>query len=270
MYLLNMIRNRRTKKPKVAIVSLTSCEGCQFVMLDQGQRFLDWLKKTNLEEFRLVEDEPMTAKHYDICFIEGNPVTRDNIKLLKHLRKTSDLLVVVGNCAALGGVWEVKNYQSKQKTIKQVYKKLKVENPDIKEVNNFVKVDFTIPTCPIDGDEFMRIANNLIDGLDPKIPQNPVCYECQTSGYECLLLKGEICLGPITLAGCKAVCLKSKQACWGCRGLFDNAKVFNFMTHLLNNFPREQVYRVMEVFGAKDTIMAELAREQKIKIPIKK
>lgn len=253
----------KNKKPKVAIVSLTSCEGCQFVMLDQGTRFLDWLKKTRLAEFRLVEDLPMDAQHYDFCFIEGNPVTKDNIKLLKHLRRISDKLIVVGNCAALGGVWEVKNYQSKQKTIKQVYHKLKVDNPDIKEVDNFVKVDFTISGCPIDGDEFMRLANNLLDGIKPKIPQNPVCYECQTKGYECLLLKGEICLGPITLGGCQAVCLKSKQACWGCRGLFQGAQVLNFINHLLTLFPQEQVYRVMEVFGARDTIMKEFARAQK-------
>lgn len=264
-----MIINHKFKKPSVAIISLTSCEGCQFVMLDQGKRFLDWLKKTKVDEFRLVEDSPMSNEHYDICFIEGNPVTAENIKLLKHMRKISDLLVVVGNCAALGGVWEVKNYQSKKKTIKQVYKKLKVDNPDIKEVNNFVKVDLTVPGCPIDGDEFMRIANNLINGLIPKIPQNPVCYECQTSGYECLLLKGEICLGPITLAGCQAVCLKSKQACWGCRGLVENAQVFNFVNHLLDLFPRDQIYRVMEVYGARDTIMKEFEKEQKIGLPIK-
>ena len=248
-------KTRKEKKPKIAIVSLTSCEGCQFVMLDQGERFLNWLKKTDMAEFRLLEDNPMTAKHYDVCFVEGNPVTQDNIRLLKQMRKISDLLIVVGNCAALGGVWEMKNYQSKKKTIKQVYKKLKVENPDIKEVENFVKVDFTIPACPIVGEEFMRLADELIAGKMPRIPQNPVCYECQISGYECLLLKGEICLGPITLGGCRAVCLKSRQACWGCRGLFEGAQVFNLMTHLLNKFPREQVYRVMEVFGAKDTIL---------------
>lgn len=264
-----MIKKSKSKKPSVAIVSLTSCEGCQFVMLDQGQRFLTWLKKTNIDEFRLVEDEPTTSNHYDICFIEGNPVTKENIKLLKQMRKISDLLVVVGNCAALGGVWEMKNYQSKKKTIKQVYKKLKVENPDIKEVDNFVKVDLTIPGCPIDGGEFMRIANNLIDGLIPQIPQNPVCYECQTRGYECLLLKGEICLGPITLAGCQAVCLKSKQACWGCRGMFSGAQILNFINHLLELFPREQVYHVMEVFGVRDTIMKEFETEQKVKIPIR-
>ena len=258
-----MSTTKKNLKPKIAIIGLTSCEGCQFAMLDQGKRFLDWLAKVQLEEFRLVEDEPITAEHYDICFVEGNPVTKANIKLLKEMRQRSDKLVVVGNCAALGGVWELKNYASKTKAIKAVYKKLKVPNPDIKEVDNFVKVDYVIPGCPIDGDEFIELANQLLEKGSFRIPQNPVCYECQSRGYECLLQKGQICLGPITLAGCRAVCLKSKQACWGCRGLFDGAQVENFMDYLLKNFSRDQVYRVMEVFGARDTILKRLAEMQK-------
>jgi len=250
-------------RPKVAIVSLTSCEGCQFVILDQGKRFLDWLKKVDLEEFRLLEDKPMLAEHYDICFVEGNPVTKENLKLLREMRRRSKLLIVLGNCAALGGVWEIKNYHLKKKTIKYVYQKLKVENPTIKEVNNFVKVDFTIPCCPIVGDEFIELIYQLLEKGIPKIPQNPVCYECQTLGYTCLLQEGMICLGPITLGGCKAVCLKSRQPCWGCRGLCEGAKVKNLMKHLLSNFPRQEVYQTMEVFGARDTIIEALAKEGK-------
>jgi len=265
----------RDKKPKIAIVSLTSCEGCQFVILDQGQKFLNWLKKVELEEFRLIEDKPMLAENYDICFVEGNPITKDNLKLLREMRRRSKILVVLGNCAALGGVWEIKNYQDKRKTIHQVYKKMsavgvsasgrKIENPDIKEVDNFVKVDFTIPGCPITGEEFMEIAYQLLNKGWYRLPQNPVCYECQINGYDCLLQQGQICLGPITLGGCQAVCLKSKQACWGCRGLFEGAKVKNLMKKLLADFPREEIYRVMEVFGARDSIIKELVDIDKIK-----
>lgn len=260
-----MRKLRKNSKPKIAIVGLTSCEGCQFVMLDQGKRFLDWLKNVDLEEFRLLEDEPETAESYDICFVEGNPVTRENVKLLKKMREKSKLLVVLGNCAALGGVWEIKNYRNKNKTIRGVYKNAKVANPDIKEVDNFVKVDLTIPGCPIDGDQFIEIANQLLLGKLPRMAQSPVCQECLINGYECLLQKGEICLGPITLGGCRAVCLKSKQACWGCRGLFEGAKVENLMKHLNKNFTRDQINRVMEVFGARDSIMEELAKEEKDK-----
>lgn len=248
----------KKNKPRIAIVGLTSCEGCQFVILDQGKRFLDLLKEVQVDEFRLIEDDPEPASGYDICFIEGNPITKANIKLLQEMRKRSKFLIALGNCAALGGVWELKNYQDKNKTIRQVYKKTKVENPDIKEVDNFVKVDLTIPGCPINGDEFMELVWQLLKGRLPQIPQKPVCDECQKLGYECLLQKGEICLGPITLGGCKAVCLKSKQACWGCRGSFEGAQIENLMKHLLKEFPREKVYHVMEVFGARDSILKKL------------
>lgn len=249
----------KAKKPRLAIVSLTSCEGCQFVLLDRGQRFLDFLKKAEVDEFRLIEDDPMPRGEYDICLVEGNPITKENFRLLREMRKRSKLLVVLGNCAALGGVWEIKNYQLKKKTIKCVYKtKLKIENPDIREVNNFVKVDFTIPGCPIDGDEALEILYQLLAGREPRLAQEPICNECQNNGYECLLQKGEICLGPITLGGCQAVCLKSKQACWGCRGLFEGAQAKNLMSYLLKNFTRDQIYRVMEVFGSRDTIMGYL------------
>ncbi|MFA6422418.1 MAG: hypothetical protein WCV92_03405 [Candidatus Buchananbacteria bacterium] len=252
----------KNKKPKVAIISLTSCEGCQFVMLDQGQRFLELSKKIDIGDFRLIKEDPKD-ENYDICFVEGNPITNDNIKLLKEMRKKSKLLVVLGNCAALGGVWELKNYQAKKKTIRSVYKNImKVANPEIKEVDNFVKVDLTIPGCPIDGDEFMEVVYQLLAGKIPRLAQNPVCYECQLNGSECLLQKGEICLGPITLAGCKAVCLKSKQACWGCRGLFEGAQVENLMTLLKKNFNKDEIYRVMEVFGLKDDVMDKLQNKK--------
>lgn len=257
------MKAKKNKKLQVAIISLTSCEGCQFVMLDQGKSFLDWLKEIKLAEFRLLEDEVETAEHYDLCLVEGNPVTKENIELLKKMRKISDRLVAVGNCAALGGVWELKNYHGKKETIRQIYQKTKVENPTIKEVDNFVKVDFTIPGCPINGQDFMETVYQLLTKKTLAVVNEPVCADCQRRGYRCLLQAGEVCLGPITLAGCRAVCLKSKQACWGCRGLFRDAQVKNFMDHLLKNFPRGEVYRVMEVFGCRDSILKEWGRDSK-------
>jgi len=262
------MNKQKTKKPRLAIISLTSCEGCQFVLLDQGKRLFDFLSKVEVDEFRLIEDDPIPPGRFDICLVEGNPVTKENFKLLREMRERSKFLVVLGNCAALGGVWELGNYHLDKKIIKSIYKaKGQIKNADVREVNNFVKVDYTIPGCPIDGNEAIEALNQMLAGRMPSLPQEPVCNECQNNGYECLLQKGEICLGPITLGGCKAVCLKSKQACWGCRGLFEGAQAKNLMRLLLKNFTRDQVYRVMEVFGARDTIMEYLENDQEIAVP---
>ncbi len=254
-----MIANISKKaKPKLAIVSLTSCEGCQFALLDQGKKFFDILNGFEIDDFRLIRDGKIDREHYDVCLIEGNPVTKENIRTLKELRKKSRLLIVLGNCAALGGVWELKNYQDRKKTIRHVYKNyLKVENPDICEVDNFVKVDFTVPGCPVTGPEALEALAQVLQGRMPRLPQNPVCNECQNNGYECQLQKGKICLGPIALGGCDAICLKSKQACWGCRGKFDGAKEDNLVRLLQKKFSRGQIDRVMEIFGLRDRVYAE-------------
>ena len=133
-------------KSKIAIISLTSCEGCQFALLDLGQKFFDFLKKIDLIDFAMVEDDPAKKVKLDVAFVEGNPITEENIATLKKIRENSKILVALGNCAALGGIPEIKNYENKEKTLRYIYKGSKnVANPDIKEIDNFVKVDFTIP-----------------------------------------------------------------------------------------------------------------------------
>lgn len=259
-----------SKKPRVAIVSLTSCEGCQFAFLDMIDKFLDLAKRIDLDEFRLVEEERERGLGYDIAFVEGNAVTKDNIKTLKKLRKNSKTLVVLGNCAALGGVWEAKNYKSKQKTIRSVYKHWdKIENYDIKEVDNFVKVDYTIPGCPINAEEFFQLCYNLLDGYkdkDLQFNRRPVCSECQINGYECLLQKGDPCMGPISVGGCEAVCPGAGMFCEACRGILPQADIKKFINTLKKlGHSQERINNVLEKYGVRDHVEERLLKESKKK-----
>lgn len=54
----------------------------------------------------------------------------------------------------------------------------------------------------------------------------PVCSECPLVGDECLVAKGEPCLGPLTAAGCSADCARSGVPCIGCRGFISDPKVW--------------------------------------------
>lgn len=260
---------KKKNKPKAAIVSLTSCEGCQFVILDLGKRFLNLVKDIEIVESHLLEDDLEPKIKYDIVFIEGNPVTEENIKRLKEVRKRSKKLVVLGNCADMGGVWEIKNYHNKEEIAKYVYqKKYKgIRNPHIREVSNFVKVDFTIPACPIDGEEFLRVVKDLIKGKIPKIKQVPVCLECPKKGTkDCYLAKGDVCLGTISFAGCRAVCPSNNQPCYGCRGLRENVTK-EILESILYNFrkknPDKKINDILEFFGLKDEITAKIKNKKK-------
>lgn len=253
--LLAQFRTRGQAKPKVVIISLTSCEGCQFAILDLGERFLQFLKQVELVDFRLLEDDDDAGGNLDIGIIEGNPITEENIATLLQLRRRSKLLVVLGNCAAMGGIPEIKNYQEGQNTIKHVYKYIKgVDNLDIKEVDNFVKVDFTFPGCPIDGDEFLRYMFEIIAGKIPEIPDQPVCVECKKMGNRCLLLDKKPCFGPMILGGCNAVCPSSKMMCQGCRGLRPKGNVKAMRAALKNMMTDEEFENTTEIYGLRDMI----------------
>jgi coenzyme F420-reducing hydrogenase gamma subunit len=246
------------KKPKVAFFSLTSCEGCQFVLLDLGERFFDFLRKVELIDFSLVEEVPFPKGkvEIDVSFVEGLPIKKEEIDLLKKIREESKILVAMGNCAALGGIPEMKNYQGKERTIRYIYKRMNhIFNPEIKEIDNFVKVDFVIPGCPINGEEFLKYAKELIKGKIPEISQKPVCSECPHQGKEtCLLRKKEPCLGPITLAGCGAICPKNDQLCYGCRGILKNVNPKGFLETLKKFKKPEDIEDNLEIFGIKDDI----------------
>jgi len=244
----------KKNKPRVAIVGLTCCEGCELAILDLHERFLELTKYVDVVEFRMIKDDPPKTGPYDLCFIEGSAVTKKNVKVLKELRKTSKMLIVLGNCAHTGGVHRMKNWIGRVKALGEVYDKPKgIDNPPIVPISEIVKVDFTIPTCPVNAEEFLMVVKQILAGQRPHIPQNPVCYECQINGYECLLQKGELCCGPITLGGCNAVCLKSKQACWGCRGLIEEPDVDKFVKNcFLTGHTIGEITRVLEVFGIKD------------------
>lgn len=246
---------KETAKPKIAIVSLTSCEGCQFALLDLGERFLEAANLVEMVDFRLLEDLEDTGEKLDVAFVEGNPMTEANKKTLLELRKRSKTLVVLGNCAAMGGIPEIRNYHEQKQTVKHVYKYIQgIETEEVQEVDNFVKVDFTLPGCPITGEEFLQYLPLLLAGKIPNIPDNPICVECKKNGNRCLLLDKKPCFGPMILGGCKAVCPSSRMGCQGCRGLRPGANVKAMKATLKTMMSDEEFENTTEIYGLKDDI----------------
>jgi sulfhydrogenase subunit delta len=242
-------------KPKLAIISLTSCEGCQFAILDLGQEFLDIIKHVELVEFRLVEERQLESKYFDIALVEGNPITKANLELLKAVRQKSKILITLGNCADMAGIPGIRNYQKNFSAKQYVYNEELPEIPEkVDKISNIIKPDYVLYGCPINAKEFVRLLYGLINNLPPEFVNRPVCFECQTNGYKCLLMDHQICLGPITRGGCEAVCLKSSQACWGCRGLCPNSTPENLFRELEKNNSQDDINKTMEVFGLRDEL----------------
>jgi coenzyme F420-reducing hydrogenase gamma subunit len=243
------------KKLKIGIISLTSCEGCQIAILSLGEKLLELKDKVEFLEFRYLEDQPW-PEHFDVVFIEGSPITKEQLKTLKEARKRADKLIVLGNCAALGGVHEIKNYKDKEKIRRYVYKQKRgIANPEIKEIDNFVKVDFTIPGCPINPEEFLAVLKKLIRRKPLEPPSISVCQECPLQGTpNCFLLQKKVCFGPWTIGGCGAPCPKNGLLCLACRGFKKNINKVVMLKSLSRFASLEDLKEKLEVFGLRDEI----------------
>jgi sulfhydrogenase subunit delta len=206
-------------KPKVAFIEFTSCEGCQLTVIDSLQDHPELLDAVEIVRFR----EAMTEKadDYQIAFIEGSCTRPSDEPELKAIREQADIVVALGACAHLGGINAIRNRQNLDEVRQTVYgdKADWYETYPARPISAVIDVDAVIPGCPIDKKEFIRAVTHLLQGRLPDIPDNPVCIECKLKGNVCVYQRGKTCLGPITLAGCDAICPTYGDGCEGCRGL---------------------------------------------------
>ncbi len=243
----------KKKKLRIAIVGLTSCDGCSVSAIDMGAEFITSIDHFDLGDFFLIMDEK-NNEPYDVTLVEGAPLTKENIKTLKAIRKRSKVLVAYGACACQGVIPNIKNYMDKSKAVKHQYPKTwkKVYNPDIHPLKQFVDIDFDLPGCPPDGRDVIAVLNAVREGVNPRLLENPVCYECQLNENECLLQKGEPCLGPVIQGGCDAVCLNSKFFCKGCRGILPGYNTKQLEKQILKNTSRKKLNEILQVFGIQE------------------
>ncbi len=210
------------KKPKVAFFDFTSCEGCQLNKLNLENQLIDILNHVDLVEFREAMDD--TADEYDIAFIEGSLSTPSCIERIHDIRRRTKILVALGACATIGGINALKNLHPIDSVREIVYGDEKYRFPTIPAIpiSDVVHVDYEIHGCPMSIPEFLRVLKSLLMNKKPEKPEAAVCVECKLRENECLYDRGMVCLGPITLGGCEAICPSFGQFCTGCRGLIPN------------------------------------------------
>jgi len=209
-------------KPKVAFFDFTSCEGCQLTVVDSLQTHLDLLNVVEIVQFREAISE--RGEDYAIAFVEGSITRELDEERLKKIREQAAVLVALGACAHIGGVNAIKNLAPLDDVRKYVYgdKAEWYATYAARPLSAVVKVDAFIPGCPIDREEFIRVVKAALLGKKPPIPDYPLCVECKLKENVCLFHKGGFCLGPITRAGCGAICPTYGDGCEGCRGAITN------------------------------------------------
>ncbi|HPF37932.1 MAG TPA: NADH:ubiquinone oxidoreductase [Phycisphaerae bacterium] len=206
-------------KPRIAVFSLTSCEGCSLAILELEDQLIDILDVVEIVNFR----EAMSERSWeiDIGFVDGAVSTPDDEAEIRHFRDHCGTLVAIGACACVGGINTLKNHQDETAYRRYVYGDRAKWFPtqQAKPLSAFVKVDYELPGCPMVKEEFLELVKCLLIGKPFRLPDFPVCVECKKLGNPCLYEQGIVCLGPVTRAGCRAICPSYGSKCEACRGV---------------------------------------------------
>ena len=216
-----------TDKLRVGIFGMTSCYGCQLEIINLEEKILTLLEFIDLTYWRLALETPSNPQNLDVAIIEGSASNQEEIDELIEIRKNAQMVVTIGACAHLGGVQGIRNLMDDQKVKSAAYSNLSgIRNTPVKAVHEIIPVDYSIRGCPINPQEFLSTILNLASGRQPNTWKQPVCIECKMAGYECFFERNKevrtyqtnVCLGPITEAGCGARCPSNGMPCDGCRG----------------------------------------------------
>ncbi len=215
-------------KPRVAFFEFTSCEGCQLTVVDSLQDHPELLEAVEIVNFREASSD--RGQDYQIAFIEGSCTRPGDEAAIKAIREQADIVVALGACAHLGGINSIRNRQPLPDVRAYVYgdKAEWYDTYPARPIEAVIKVDAVIPGCPIDRDEFVMAVTHLLQGRMPQIPSYPLCIECKLKENVCVYQRGLVCLGPITRAGCDAICPTFGDGCEGCRGLVENPNMDAF------------------------------------------
>jgi coenzyme F420-reducing hydrogenase gamma subunit len=207
-------------RPKIAVWKFASCDGCQLSLLDCEDELLAVADRVEiayfLEATRATIDGP-----YDLSIVEGSITTQHDAERIKAIRAMSRHLITIGACATSGGVQALRNYSDIDDYLGIVYatpeyiSTLSTSTP----ISAHVQVDFELRGCPIDKHQLLEVLTAFLGQRRPNIAGHSVCVECKLRGNVCVLVAGGTpCLGPITHAGCGALCPTYARGCYGCFG----------------------------------------------------
>ncbi|OBK48755.1 oxidoreductase [Mycobacterium gordonae] len=205
---------------KLAVWKFASCDGCQLTLLDCEDELLTLADHVEIANFAEASSAT-TAGPYDVSLVEGSVTTAHDERRIRDIRAQSKILVTIGACATSGGVQALRNFADVAEFASVVYAKpeyidtLATSTP----ASAHVKVDYQLQGCPIDRGQLLDTLAALLVGRKPRLPAKTVCTECKLRGVTCVMVADGIpCLGPVTHAGCGALCPRHHRGCFGCFG----------------------------------------------------
>lgn len=245
--------------PTIAVYGLTGCAGELLVILENLDKLLPFVK---LRSFPFAQSHNEITP-VDIALIEGSVSQPHDLEKLKEIRARSRWLVALGNCAVWGCVQaEGCKRFSLTEMVSSVYgNDSKIAAMESKPLADHVKVDVKLSGCPINASQFLAVVASLLKDNLPYITHKPLCLECKLKENPCVLIEKNLpCLGPVTAAGCGALCPSMGAACYGCWGPCETPQMDAMATVLLEKgFQFDEVLGRLTTFGAPHDLFKRMS-----------
>ncbi|MEV7871578.1 oxidoreductase [Streptomyces sp. NPDC088124] len=249
-------------RPTLAVWKFASCDGCQLTLLDCEDELLPLSGRVRIAHFLELSgtegaDGPAALAGtgpYDLSLVEGSVTTPEDARRIQHIRRISRRLVTIGACATAGGVQALRNFADVTDFLDAVYASpqyistLETSTP----ISAHVPVDFELRGCPIDRRQLLEVITAQLAGRKPNIPHHSVCFECKRRGTTCVTVaRGIPCLGPVTHAGCGALCPAYGRGCYGCFGPAERTNLDSMVPQLRDDGMSDRdILRVFRTFNA--------------------
>ncbi|HEX6146776.1 MAG TPA: oxidoreductase [Acidimicrobiia bacterium] len=207
-------------RPKLAVWKFASCDGCQLTLLDAEDQLIEIAGAVDIAYFPEAS-RGMVEGPYALSLVEGSITTAHDAARIQEVRRVSDTVVTIGACATAGGIQALRNWGDVDEFLSVVYahpeyiETLATSTP----ISDHVEVDFELRGCPISKHQLLETIDAFLHRRKPNIPGHSVCVECKLRGTNCVMVaQGIPCMGPITQAGCGAICPAYDRGCYGCFG----------------------------------------------------
>lgn len=241
------------QKPRLAVWKFASCDGCQLSLLDCENELLDVADAVTIANFP--EASRMVLKGpYDVSLVEGSITTPHDAERIHAIRRSSKVLITIGACATAGGIQALRNFKDVREFTSIVYAQPQYIETLKKStaISDHVQVDFELRGCPINKMQLLEVLTAFLQGRRPDIPTHSVCVECKLAGTVCVMVgQGTPCLGPVTQAGCGAICPRYRRGCYGCFGPMESPNTTALSTQWTRlGAGRDVLYRAYRSFNA--------------------
>lgn len=241
------------RRQKLAVWKFASCDGCQLSLLDCEDELLAVCDAVELAYF-LEASRAVIKGPYDISVVEGSITTPEDAERIRKVRQSSRVVITIGACATAGGIQALRNFQDVRKFTSAVYARPDYIHTLEKShaIANHVHVDFELRGCPINKHQLLELLTAFLHGRRPNLPTYSVCVECKRRGAVCVTVsRGVPCLGPVTQAGCGAICPRYARGCYGCFGPKETPNTASFATTLSSlGMSEPEIVRVFRTFNA--------------------